>query len=349
MIDLFDITISINHRPFGKKRISEPEYSDQSFIDYYGKNVYLHEYGYPISVVSLNDGTAIGIRCSPLKALQGHNVFGTNNVCGLVQSLIRAALDRLNIHYTPKQLESWCAGNFEINELDITHRFRITPGVSVKGICTHMLRSSSTDLSPQWIKPGIGVRLYPPQSSTHWLFYDKKQELQDKRRKAERHLKAVIGDQFENVWSELIDTAGRSVRAELKLSKAYLKRHHLDRGSAWTVEKALALYFSELDQLRLGALDELPLPENSVRHIRTRTLKQTFALWAYGADLRDLLARSTLNSHRSQILRLVDIDIFRDDPRRASLRLSEIFSRENALCGFPKWTRTYPLAAYRPA
>ena len=49
----------------------------------------------------------------------------------------------------------------------------------------------------------------------------------------------------------------------------------------------------------------------------------------------------------SQLQELTGIDVLHDAPSPASLRLSEVFGRENACRGLPLWTSSYPAAIYQ--
>jgi hypothetical protein len=345
MIDLFDIGITISHKRFGGVRVINREASPSPTNKYLSKRISLHEGGYQIFVTSINS-TKIGIRCSPLKALQGHNVFGSNDVRALAFAVICRVLNQMKIKYTNAQRASWKKGNFDIEALDITHRFKLPPGVVVRDICEHMLRSTSISFKPQWLTEGTGLRLHPPHSSIEWLLYDKEQVLSDKRMRAERYLRAVVGDQHGEVWGKLCKTASQSIRAELKLPKTYLKRHKLDRGTKWSVKRAHTLYFLELEQLRLGVLNDLPLPDEAIGLVENRALKQTLVLWSLRQDLSQLLSRSTLNGHRRHLEKLTGIDILHDVPCAGTLRLSEMFKHQNVRKDFPAWADSYPLVAY---
>lgn len=166
--------------------------------------------------------------------------------------------------------------------------------------------------------------------------------------KEARYLKAVVGDQFEHVWAKLLATASRSIRAELKLSKAYLQKHGLNGGAAWTAKKARTVYFAELAKLRLGALDALQLPDESMPLLESQTHQRTLKLWDLGVYLPPLFAASTLDDHRRAILGTTGIDVCHDVPCSTSLRLSEIFCLENVRTDFPNWADSLERGAYRP-
>ncbi|MGF6635222.1 II/X family phage/plasmid replication protein [Paraburkholderia sp. MM6662-R1] len=262
-----------------------------------------------------------------MKALQGHNVFGSNNVCAIASAIICRTLDCLSIPYSQDQAKSWASGDFTIREIDITHRFCLPEGLTSFDICRHLLRTSPVRrCKPQWLDKGIGIRLRNSKPGAEWLLYDKNRELEDKRTKALPYLKAVVGSDAENVWRLLSEIADSTIRSELKLSEAYLKRHKLTDGHAWTVKSVYSLYFSELQSLPF----EAPISLNrALARVRAKSLRITLLLWSDGRDLHAILPKSTFNSHRQAIVKQAGIDIAKHVPAARSLNLSKVFCREN--------------------
>lgn len=327
MIDLLDVLVYIEHIPFGNKRIKESPNSIPLGTDRYSSNVQFHDCGSPLKVTSLYDGQAIAIRCSPLKALQGHNVFGTNNLCAIASAIICRVLDQLEITYSPKQAQAWATGHFEIRTIDITHRLKLPRGMTVLDLCDHLRRTAPHQFRPQWLDSGIGVRLSPPsEAGAQWVLYDKWQELLDKRKFAHAHLEAAVGPEAQSVWNDLLNIARSTVRAELKLSHQYLKRHGLTDGNKWTVSSAQSLYFAALKELPVDA--PIPIGKASAL-IRDKRRRLTFALWAADHNPRDFVAPSTFRAHRRSILDLTGIDIAKHAPITFAVPLSRILCRGN--------------------
>lgn len=345
MIDLIDITIPQQHTPFGNERIKRLEDSPTALSKRFSKKIPLHGSGATVDVTSLNNGSAINIHCCPLKPLQGHNVFGTNKVCQLGGTLICAVLDKLEIVYTEKQRAAWMAGDFDIRMLDITHRFQLPDGVDVQQLCEHMLRTTSTVFRPAWFRSGVGVRMAVPLGRAAWIFYDKLLELDDKRTHSEKHLRAIVGENVDDVFSRLREEADGNIRAELKLSKEYLEKHGLNRGSAWTLERVQEVYFDELAGLGFEnhqPIERLMTSAAGLKH----HLRRTFKLWGHRESLRKDFKPSTLEYHRAQIRSAIGIDILCDVPVVEALPLSQIFSPENIMPTFPGWIGPYREIAF---
>jgi hypothetical protein len=327
MIDLLDLQVYIKHHPFGNTRIKEFENDSESKEKQFSKTVKLNPGGSPTYATSLDDGNSVSIRCSPMKALQGHNVFGSNDVCAIASAIICGTLDRLKIQYSKGQRGAWSAGDFTIRAIDLTHSFCLPDGLTSFDICRHLLRTSPVKLCrPQWLDQGIGVRIRTSNAGAEWVVYDKSRELIDKRTKASSYLKAVVGSDANNLWPLLLEIAESTIRAELKLSKTYLKRHHLTDGRTWTPKRAQQVYLSELESLRMDA----PISLNrAVSRVQSKPLQITLLLWSVGHDLQDILPKSTFNAHRKEIKSQADIDIAKHAPAAHSLKVSKVFCREN--------------------
>ncbi|MBI4807739.1 MAG: hypothetical protein HY799_02140 [Nitrosomonadales bacterium] len=346
MIDLLSITDDIPHKPFGSVRKKETEDGEVK-TKQFTKTLYINHV--PVFVTSLNNGTQINIRCCPLKIFQGHNVFGTNSLMKLSTRLIVEVLRQLEIKPSKAQLRNWMRGEFQVDELHVTNRFLVSKYPMVRKVIFHIKRYSSETLCPSSLRKGIGVTLKAPHGKAVWLFYDKRQEFSDKRTKEQKYLRAVIGDGAEHVKDLLLRLASKSVRAELKLSKRYLRAHGLDRGKAWAANTATEVFVRELELLGLGKIPALPELPKLYTEIEDPKLRSIVILWAHGEDMTEHYAPSTVRKFRKAVMDQLGIDILKDQPalESASVNLSDIFAPCKMLTGFPKWARKYPELALR--
>lgn len=351
MIDLLDLVIPIQHKRFGTLRFLKREDGTDGLTKCLTKNISLYENGAVIRATSLNKGKQIAIRCCPAKVLQGHNIFGTDNVVGLANTLIGYVLAALGFDADREQLEAWERGEFEVRALDITHRFPVESHPLVSRVIAHLFRCTPMQLRPAAIYPGVGVRLLAPCRTAEWLFYDKRREFDDKRYKEAKYLRALIGStpDTDAVESLLRKEASANLRAELKLEKKYLKAHELSVGSAWSRGTAKEIYFRELELLGLGAIPSVEHAKVLLDRLTAPKLRQTFLGWMHGEDLTTYGSRQTLRGHRMAIVDAIGIDILHDVvPHQAPpLNIAGIFCAENALPNFPQWASRHPAAAYR--
>lgn len=347
MIDLISLTIDHSHKPFGSTRILKRE-NKTGNTKLLSKKIFINHV--PVIVTSLNNGSSINIRCCPLKVLQGHNVFGTNSTVKMWVKVITETLKQLEIKYSEQQLSEWIKGEFDIDEIHITHRFPVSKYPLVRDIISHIRRYSSEKLLPTPIRKGVGVSLRAPHGQADWLFYDKHQEFNDKRTKEQKYLQAVIGDAIaQSATIKLLRTTSKSIRAELKLGKQYLIDGGRRRAASWKSSLAIEVFTSELGLLGIGGIPALPQLPEVYAEIANPKLRAIVILWANGEDITNQYAPSTVRKYRAAVLDELGIDIMKDQPvlEPTSLNLSAVFDTDQMLVGFPKWARNYPAIAFR--
>lgn len=344
MIDLLSITLDITHQPFGSIRTKKPEVGVVK-TSRYSKTIHINDV--PFFVTSIGNGARINIRCSPIKVLQGHNVFGTNSLKKLWGKIVVEVLNQLEIKPTAERLAEWRRGEFQLNEIHLTHRFPVESYSMILKVVSHLLRYSSISMLPTPISKGVGVTLRTP--SVEWLIYDKHLEFADKRTKEQKYLDAVAGDHAEKAKQLLLKLSSKSIRAELKLGKKYLRDHGLNRGKDWTSSKVIEVFVRELGLLRLGALPALPQMPEFYASVADVKLRDVLMLWGSGKDMSSHGGRTTQEQHRREIKKLLGFDILKDQPalEPASINLPDIFDPSKMLTGFPKWSRDYPAIAVR--
>lgn len=348
MIDLLDITILHPHQEFGNVRGKRYEDSDAGPVfSRFSKKAFLQPRGASVDVMSLDAGAAIQIRGCPLKPLQGHNVFGSDNVCLLGGTLICAVLDVLKITYADEQREAWLAGEFDLSEIHVTQRFGLPDGMEQKQFYRHILRNTSWEFRPSCLNYGTGIRLGKHQNGPALVMYDKAQELADRRTRAFRYLQAVAGENdAAKVWKGLTTAGSTSIRAELKVPKEYLTRNGLTRGASWSRKTVDEIYWREMDKLRFNSHVPLNTLRPIINRVLDRPLRHALELWASGRELRTIYSASTLARCRSRVRKATGIDIVDDVPMEAALPVSEILSRENLRPEFPKWAHRYLACAF---
>lgn len=143
--------------------------------------------------------------------------------------------------------------------------------------------------------------------------------------------------------------SAKSIRAELKLKKKYLKKHGLNTGKAWTTAEVKDVFLSELAALHLGALPSVSQLARTYRRVKDIKQRTALIMWATGQDITECYALTKRNEYRKAIKDALGIDILKDKPvlKRASFKLSDVFASTNLLAAFPSWARKYPQLAFR--
>lgn len=352
MIDLISLDIDIQHTPFGNRNMKENTRTGIVTLKHLSSKVKIYPEANAILVTSLDNGARINIRCNPLKPVQGHNVFGTDNVIGLGFRLIQFVLEALGIVASRAQLQAWEEGKYTLRELHITYRFRLPSHELLEPLVTHILRNIHVKYRPAVLKTGVGITLCNPESHAEWMLYDKLQYLCDKRHDEFEHLLALVDDErlTEEIWERLLKAATGSLRAELRLGKAYLKSEDLNTAAQWRRGRPKEVFLEELALLRLGQAAPLESVRTMMETLRDNMpLYQTFRLWLTGDDIRAYGAESTTRKHRTAIKERTGIDILLDHPPKKvpEFDLRTLFDPANIGGDFPSWTKDYPQIAYK--
>ena len=63
----------------------------------------------------------VEISGNPAKFLQGHNLFGSDDLCGLMLETLRRFA--ASVSYVPSdyELDMWTTGTYELQRVDVTH------------------------------------------------------------------------------------------------------------------------------------------------------------------------------------------------------------------------------------
>ncbi|MBT3206685.1 MAG: hypothetical protein HOM14_15950 [Gammaproteobacteria bacterium] len=75
--------------------------------------------------VKTDDLSFIFISENPTKFIQGHNIFGTNNLLGLNYEFFDRVTSLLGLEPTFLDRQSWKNGNYRINRIDLITSFRL--------------------------------------------------------------------------------------------------------------------------------------------------------------------------------------------------------------------------------
>lgn len=349
MIDLVDLSINVRHKPFGNVRKIEKEHSTKT--DFFSKKIRLYDGGAQVIVTSMGEGKKIGIRCSPLKVLQGHNIFGDDNVKGFCYHLIHFVLQKLKIPATPKQHVAWKSGEYDLENLDITYHFAAASNDIARRNVLHVFRNIKVKQCPEFMKKGFGFEMQAPHPFARWSMYLKLIEFADKRNNEHNYLSALVRNRskYTVVEKRLREAASNSIRLELKLDADYLEKNHLNRGSAWTSAKVKEIYLEELDLLRLGTIPSIDHAASLLDRLEKSNLRLTFIAWMCNELESTLQSRETRATHRQAIRETVGIDITLDRvPLKVSpVSIADVFSLVNMLPAFPDWIDKYPQVGYR--
>lgn len=128
-----------------------------------------------INVKSLGS-THLYIDGNPAKWLQGHNLFGSDNLIGLVAQVMHRLIPLLQLTPNDSDLLAWNTGDFELKRVDCTAMWELPRRSDVRS----WLRAAEFQSKSRHGRPTMrGGTLYFGQHSRRWSikFYSKGDEL----------------------------------------------------------------------------------------------------------------------------------------------------------------------------
>lgn len=289
-----------------------------------------------ITIRSHTDNT-VEISGNPAKFLQGHNVFGTNDLKYLVAKMIDklCMIDELELKPTDVEYENIQQGIYHLSRVDVNEHFAF-PSAQV---ARAWLRAAGNSANMKFRGAGLfkegtlyfeGKRYIPK-------IYFKYDEINSKD-KSHR-----LPDELLQI-PELIEYAEKSLRFEIKILSTQLKDWMLHLGCNWDADTATMLINDQfISKLQLSA--NMPI-ENEVIESLPKNLRLTYTAWVNGEDLRQVLSRPTFYRYRTRLLEYgIDISIVKDIEKEQSNIVPMIRYLEAVPMGIPDWAYQKGLVA----
>lgn len=289
-----------------------------------------------ITIRSHTDNT-VEISGNPAKFLQGHNVFGTNDLKYLVAKMIDklCMIDELELKPTDVEYENIQQGIYHLSRVDVNEHFAF-PSAQV---ARAWLRAAGNSANMKFRGAGLfkegtlyfeGKRYIPK-------IYFKYDEINSKD-KSHR-----LPDELLQI-PELIEYAEKSLRFEIKILSTQLKDWYLHLGCNWDADTATMLINDQfISKLQLSA--NMPI-ENEVIESLPKNLRLTYSAWVNGEDLRQVLSRPTFYRYRTRLLEYgIDISIVKDIEKEQSNVVPMIRYLEAVPMGIPDWAYQKGLVA----
>ena len=289
-------------------------------------------YSTKIQIQSLTD-TQIYISGNPTKFLQGHNLFGSNDLVSIMGKFFDELLKReeLGLCPDPFQYANIKDGHYELSRVDVNETWHLN---NQKDVLAWIRSVGETAyLKHRGAGQFSGDTAYFGKNSRRWALkcYSKGLEIQKKDRRLAPELDIP----------EMREYAHKALRIEGVTRQLELKRRDLHIASNWdidTAEELLLEYISKLEMsdvymLKGEVLDSLP-----------PRLRLTYQAWLNGDDLKSVLPRPTFYRYRKQILEY-GIDISTKSPKEKNNVIPLIRVLEAQPVGIPDWAYERNLVA----
>lgn len=225
---------------------------------------------------------------NPSKFLQGHNVFGSDDLISLMVDTYLKVLSSLGIAPEVNDLRQVKEGAYPLNMIDINQSFELPSRSDVLA----WIRAAEFKSKTRHGRPSMkGGTLYWGKSSQRWALkvYSKGEEIE-----APKHR---LPEAFTN--TPLSKWADTKLRLELRLKKKELREMDIENASHMTVQRAREMYLTYVRKLEMS--EQVALSDEQQLNL-PRGLCSTYILWKQGQDLRSILPKNTYYRHRRALL-----------------------------------------------
>ena len=274
--------------------------------------------------------TYLKISGNPAKFLQGHNIFGTDDLSRLMVLFTNRIFDILGIAPLLSDLKAIREGNYSLSRIDINYGFRLDTRTDVLSWIRAAEHKSYTRAGKSSRKGGT---IYFGQKSRRWSlkFYSKGEEVESNKK---HHF--LLND-------DLRKYADTILRAELTLRSLELRELNLYMANTLTQPVIQKIYGQYLGKLQMSAQQYLP---NQVFLSLPRRLQSTYALWKEGIDLKKTMSERNYYYHRSGLLKYgIDINHLPDSITKLDNVVPLIRVLEAKPAEIPQWAYDKKLIA----
>lgn len=234
---------------------------------------------------------------NPSKFLQGHNVFGTDNVFSLlVNTIDQCDLNRQLLDIDRNDLMG-AARNAKITRLDLNDALQFESQNQVRAYIKQLsLIAHTRNGRPQ--QKGWTLKFNP--SSRRWklIVYSKGDEI--------KNGKAKLKDNFPD--KEFLEQeAQKMCRIELRLLSEELKDLRLNTLKEITSERIAQVYENYVGRVKMS--EQVKINSAELSNLKP-VIRSTYLSWIHGVDMSAVLKQPTFYRHRSELLKHgVDISI----------------------------------------
>jgi II/X family phage/plasmid replication protein len=293
MIDWITALIPFNHQYLNAGRIIS---IDGNGIEEWNSVKWSHiEGSYSSKIMVRSEGSdllghASHLRISgnPAKFLQGHNVFGSDDLASLMIQTVNQLCNILDLNLNDVDRKQIKSGEYDISRIDINYGYHLKTRSEVKAWIRAMEFKSTTRSGRPRMK---GTTLYFMPNSRRWSikFYNKGDELEVKGHQLSDYLLTTPIPAF----------ADNLLRCELTLRTTELGEINCKKAKFLTPIKLKELYSSYLGRIDMHAQLDL---SNEIVHQLRRPIQASYLLWKDGCDLRHTMKETTFYAHRKELL-----------------------------------------------
>ena len=270
---------------------------------------------------------------NPVKFLQGHNLFGTNDIRHLMRLFFDKLLEQspLGLCPDPFQYDLIQDGHYELTRVDINESWHLNNSREVQawiravGSTAYMKHRGAGQFS--------GDTAYFGKNSRRWGLkcYSKGLEILAKGHKLPDEL----------CIPEMLEYADKALRIEAFIRQLELKRRGLNLVSNWDIDTPTELLLECISKLELS---DVYMLDESVLDTLPPRLRMTYNAWLNGEDLKSIYTQRTFYRVRKEMEKY-GIDISTKSPKEKSNVIPLIRVLEAKPVGIPDWAYEKNLVA----
>lgn len=265
--------------------------------------------------------SAIWVSGNPAKWFQGHNIFGSDDLPGLVLEMLHRICASVGVVPSPADLALWEAGRIRLSRTDVTSSYYLSTLARVRAALRAL--DASANLKHRGRGHFRGDSITFGEKSRRWslTLYAKGAEL---AAGGSHGLHALLAE------TSLPKFADGLLRAEVRMRGLQLAEEQLEWVSAWGDNTASELHRRMMEGLQIAEATMIDAP--TLDDLPGR-LQLAYQAWKTGQDLRATLSRPTFYRYRTELLKHgVDIAVKQE---RAGPDLSNVVPLRVVLNAYP--------------
>lgn len=272
---------------------------------------------------------------NPVKFLQGHNLFGTNDIRHLMRlffdELLTDKHKSLGLCPDPFQYDLIQDGHYELTRVDINESWHLNNSREVQAWIRAV--GETAYLKHRGAGQFSGDTAYFGKKSRRWGLkcYSKGNEIKAKDHKLPPEL----------CIPEMLEYADKSLRIEAFIRQLELKRRDLHLVSNWDIDTPTELLLECISKLELS---DVYMLDESVLDTLPPRLRMTYNAWLNGEDLKSIYTQRTFYRVRKEMQKY-GIDISTKSPKEKTNVIPLIRYLEAKPVGIPDWAYEKGLVA----
>lgn len=229
---------------------------------------------------------------NPVKFIQGHNLFGSDDLLNLVAETALKVSKIVSAPQPDHQLKMILAGAYTLSRVDINRMFVLGSRAEVNAYLYAMSMNTRTRSQGPITK---GSTVYLNKESRRWSFkfYSKGQESDLKRNRKQGTI---------DLPPELKKWVDPMLRSELTLKSNELRELGLHVACNWNTMETLELFADYAERIEMAAQTPIDDLSELMQKISTKAAVGSYQLWRDGHDVRQMLPKNTFYRHRRALL-----------------------------------------------